>query len=60
MGDGMTEITRLSRYEVRGNCVWDKTERRPASLEELRAAMEMLTMVEFFTGEARREGVLDE
>ena len=60
MSDGMTEITRLCRYEIRGSLVWDRTERRPVSLEELRAAMEMLAMMKWLAGEARREGILDE
>jgi predicted DNA-binding protein YlxM (UPF0122 family) len=36
----MREIHTLERYEIRGNSVYDKTKRRPATLDEIRAALE--------------------
>lgn len=56
----MKEITRLERYEIRGNIVWDKQEKRPAALDEIKSALEFWTRTLAVIGELKARGLYDE
>ena len=46
----MQEITKIERYEIRGNIVYDKSEKRPARLDEIKDALNFMA----FTREPSR------
>ena len=53
----MQEITTLSRYEIRGNIVWDKQEKRPVTLDETRSALEFYSQTLAVIGELKSRGM---
>ena len=56
----MQEVTTLSRYEIRGNIVWDKQEKRPVTLDETRSALEFWTGTQAVIGDLKARGLYNE
>ena len=53
----MQGATTLSRYEIRGNIVWDKQEKRPVTLDETISALEYYSKTNAVIGELKSRGM---
>ena len=56
----MQEITKIERYEIRGNIVYDKSEKRPARLDEIKDALNFMAFTKGTIADLRARGLYEE